>query len=756
MLNSSNFLTFTNPARREGVLLSHFYQAEAEHHMVTMDLFQTAVRVKARVLVFCADHPTSTFDSYLADLIPSPRVDQVKLISIRDWLPGLASFSGDHWFDIIENENQISLKSGFQRMFVIFEMGWLGKANLKSSELVNFSLSLSALSDQFQIITLMQYRRDQIDPYMVLPSLLHQTAFIYGTRTIRNPYIVKNLHPVEPQQGKSQLEHLLSQFDGIYKNQYNLIKAYENYQVLVDSIPILLANIDSKFHHIFVNKAYANFFNVRQADLIGQPILKVFGQTNSGRLQALIERALAGETLESEITTTNNRTLKLTLMPLQESERKRAIIAICEDITNFKESERRIRLLNSGLETVNTGIVITNKAGIIEWANPAMCSMTRYKQEELIGQSTRILNSKRQPPEVYEHLWNTILSGNTWEGQLINRRKDNSLYYEEMTITPVRADGNGEITHFIAIKQDITDRKRTEDALQRSEERYRMLVENQGEGALIVNEKLEFDYVNIAAENILGVAFRDLSGKTLYDFADEDGKKYLHHQITERRKGRPSSYEITLHRPDGGVRHVLITATPRFDHLGHFIGSFAIFRDISDRKEMEDELRYYSAHDRLTNLYNRFFFEEEMKRLEKGRDFPVSIIVMDTDNLKIVNDTYGHLVGDALLKRLAAILQETFRGEDVISRIGGDEFAVILPRTKTADLENSIARLRENIEAANAVTNPEEKIQISIGGATAEMRKPLIQALEQADLLMYDEKRRKKRDARASSGTPTL
>ena len=121
----------------------------------------------------------------------------------------------------------------------------------------------------------------------------------------------------------------------------------------------------------------------------------------------------------------------------------------------------------------------------------------------------------------------------------------------------------------------------------------------------------------------------------------------------------------------------MVTATPRFNSAGEFSGSFAIFRDITERKEIEVKLRYQSAHDVLTRLFNRFYFEEEMNRLENSRISPISIIVIDVDDLKSINDSQGHLTGDELLRSVARILKQSFRAEDMVARIGGDEFAVL-------------------------------------------------------------------------------
>jgi PAS domain S-box-containing protein len=135
-----------------------------------------------------------------------------------------------------------------------------------------------------------------------------------------------------------------------------------------------------------------------------------------------------------------------------------------QDISDRVESEHQLRLLSTALESAANGMAITDREGKIIWINPAFTQLTGYSREEAIGQNPRILKSGKQPPEAYEELWRTIIEGNPWHGQLVNRRKDGTFYTEEMTITPVRA-GGGEITHFVAVKEDVTERIEAEKQL---------------------------------------------------------------------------------------------------------------------------------------------------------------------------------------------------------------------------------------------------------------------------------------------------
>jgi diguanylate cyclase (GGDEF)-like protein/PAS domain S-box-containing protein len=173
------------------------------------------------------------------------------------------------------------------------------------------------------------------------------------------------------------------------------------------------------------------------------------------------------------------------------------------------------------------------------------------------------------------------------------------------------------------------------------------------------------------------------------------------------------------------------------DLLANYVISTGI--DITARFQAEDELRYLSTHDALTGLYNRAYFEAELDRLMRSRFFPVSIIMVDVDGLKQVNDTLGHAAGDELLLHVAEILRAAFRAEDIIARIGGDEFCILLPTADQDVTETVLGRVKENLDLFNGV-NPEYPIGISMGAATALNAAGLTASLIKADQVMYEVK----------------
>jgi diguanylate cyclase (GGDEF)-like protein len=161
--------------------------------------------------------------------------------------------------------------------------------------------------------------------------------------------------------------------------------------------------------------------------------------------------------------------------------------------------------------------------------------------------------------------------------------------------------------------------------------------------------------------------------------------------------------------------------------------------EIAQRKSVEEKLRYQSMHDSLTNIYNRAFFMEELERLERSREFPVSIVVADVDKLKIVNDTYGHGAGDKLLQQAALVLHSVFREGDMLARIGGDEFAVLLPTTNAVTAEHRLVSVKEQLAKYNGEHPDLAPVQLSLGVATAEENN-LAEAFMLADQRMYADK----------------
>jgi diguanylate cyclase (GGDEF)-like protein/PAS domain S-box-containing protein len=173
----------------------------------------------------------------------------------------------------------------------------------------------------------------------------------------------------------------------------------------------------------------------------------------------------------------------------------------------------------------------------------------------------------------------------------------------------------------------------------------------------------------------------------------------------------------------------------------------SIAQDITERKNVQEKLWYLSTHDALTGLYNRGYFHEEMTRYEKTRAFPISILIADLDNLKRTNDTFGHVAGDDLLRRAANTLRACFRPGEIIARVGGDEFAVLLEHTPASTAKAISERIQRMVMAESlAIEGP--SLGMSIGAATAEAPQPLLEIYKLADSQMYSDKVNRKQTGR--------
>ena len=177
---------------------------------------------------------------------------------------------------------------------------------------------------------------------------------------------------------------------------------------------------------------------------------------------------------------------------------------------------------------------------------------------------------------------------------------------------------------------------------------------------------------------------------------------------------------------------------PWYDRNGKIIGIFGIGKDITDKKNTEEKIKYTSFHDPLTGLYNRSFFDEEMIRLDSERQLPITVLIGDVNGLKLVNDSQGHLKGDELLKIVAQIFRDSFRKDDIISRWGGDEFIVLLPKTST-EIANKIKKRIQRLCKQHSTKNM--PVSISIGICTKKTKEDdLVKILKNAESRMYKNK----------------
>jgi len=242
--------------------------------------------------------------------------------------------------------------------------------------------------------------------------------------------------------------------------------------------------------------------------------------------------------------------------------------------------------LIAAVEQSADAIVIVDTSGKIQYVNPAFTKMTGYSSEDVIGRNPRILKSGRQSAEFYQELWATVASGRVWHGELINRRKNGTLYTEEMTVTPVR-DSRRKIVNYIALKRDVTERREAEEA-----RRFLASIVESSDDAIIAGT-LDGNVLtwNHGARALFGYQANEIVGKNASVLAPADTRELVGQRLAKIQKGIVSHYDTVGQGKDGRRLNVAITLSPIRNSSGEIVNAAAIFHDISERVRIEQSLR---------------------------------------------------------------------------------------------------------------------------------------------------------------------
>ena len=273
--------------------------------------------------------------------------------------------------------------------------------------------------------------------------------------------------------------------------------------------------------------------------------------------------------------------------------------------------------------------------------------------------------------------------------------------------------------------------------LNKSDINYRTLVEEVIDGIYICDLDSQLIYANHALAHILGFEQpEEIIGRNFADFLSPENDNILITQFRETistGKGL-KLFTASVLRKDGSSVYIEINSTI-FVKDNQLTGNQGVVRDITEHRHAEKEIHYLNTHDSTTGLYNRTFFEAEMRRLERGRQFPMSIIVVCVKGIKKLDESETSELEDRQLKRIAHELFRSFRGDDIIARIGEDEFAVLLPNFYEENVDEKIRQIQENLSKKVTEQN-EPSLQFFIGANTTNEDVGLNSALKHAKTIV--------------------
>ena len=410
-------------------------------------------------------------------------------------------------------------------------------------------------------------------------------------------------------------------------------------------------------------------------------------------------------------------------------------------------SEERTRQI---IETASDAFIGMDGSGMITDWNQAAEETFGWQREEVLG---RRLSDVIIPPSMkgahdrkirgFNISQPSKVVGNSLEVSALHR--DGREFPTELTVWAQESEG---VVRFNAVLRDITVRKRTQEALRSSEERFRALVQNATDVTVVMDERAFLSYVSPSIEHVAGFTPAELINTSAFEQVHPDDLAIAAETLGRivMKPGSSASIEIRSRHKDGSWRWIEATGTNLLENAA-ISGIVVNYRDVTERKTLEEELTRQAFHDSLTGLPNRVLFRERVSHgiaaLERNSKL-IAVAFLDLDDFKGVNDSLGHDAGDELLQRVADRLRAPLRSVDTAARLGGDEFALLFedlsePEEAVTAVQRVLAGLRDPFEIQGKSVLISGSIGIAMTGGTSYSVEDI---LRDADIAMYRAKNR--------------
>jgi PAS domain S-box-containing protein len=359
---------------------------------------------------------------------------------------------------------------------------------------------------------------------------------------------------------------------------------------------------------------------------------------------------------------------------------------IVRDISERVRTEERMHSLMQMVEQSPACIVMTDPKGNIEYVNPKFTELSGYSFAEVQGQNPRILGSGYKSPEEYAELWKTIESGRQWRGEFRNRHKDGSLYWESALISPI-LDAEGRITHYVAIKEDITQRRRTEEELRKSEINFKKIVDILPQLVSYVDKDLRYRFINAAYSSFFTTT--NLLGRTVPEIIGPEAYEWSRPHIEQVFQGKTVHYGSVLPYPNVGERFVDVYLIPDYSEAGSVDGYYAILNDLTHLKRIEDSLRRAKDEAEAANKLKSEFLANMSHEIRTPLNGILGMLQIMQDTT--LDDRQQECLRTAInsSKRLTRLLSDILD----ISKIEADKLVFREHAFEMHDVENALGEL---------------------------------------------------------------
>jgi diguanylate cyclase (GGDEF)-like protein/PAS domain S-box-containing protein len=507
---------------------------------------------------------------------------------------------------------------------------------------------------------------------------------------------------------------------------------------------------DPEGRFLYVNEAACSMLGYSREELLALKVADTLPPEAGGLFQERAAKVRAGGPLTFEVVHVRKGGERLpaeVTLSYLEYQGRECYCAFARDITARKAAEAALRKSEEryhGLfEGVPMGLYRTTPAGRMLDANSALVRILGYRDLESMLE-TNVGDIYLDPED--RRRWQRAFTGpgavHSFEAR-VRRRLDGVVIWVRFTVRAVRGE-EGEILHYEGALEDVTDRRRAEEALRVSEERFRSLVQNASDLISILDADATVRYESPSHTRVLGLEPEAHTGRSLLDLVHPDDRPVVDEALRQL-LDRPDdivTFEHRLRHHDGSWRVIESTASNLLAQAA-VAGVVLNSHDITDRKLAEEKLLHDALHDELTGLPNRALFMDRLRgSMDRSRREPerlTAVLFLDLDRFKIVNDSLGHLVGDDLLIQIAGSLAGALRPSDTIARVGGDEFAILLEGGRdVSDAVRVAERIHDRLTAPIHLGSHELFATASIGIAvhTPEYERPE-DLLRDADTAMY-------------------
>lgn len=372
------------------------------------------------------------------------------------------------------------------------------------------------------------------------------------------------------------------------------------------------------------------------------------------------------------------------------------------------------------LKKINSGVIILDEQFLIIYWNEWLEQYTGILKNQILGKNVQEIIPVFKKNYFVQLFQNTLKMGQSmfFSGGLHpvfitpSNVTDDSVVKQNLQIDMVSFQGDINILLQITdttnqfkrvetLKNEIANRKQMEKLLFNEKEQFKTTLLSVGDAVISTDNQGKVRIINTVAEKLTGWSLEEVVGKPLevvFNIIDEISREKYENPfnmtlLTEHHS--ESTHQAILIAKDLSEIPIEDSVAPIRDERGNITGMVLVFRDITDKKQKQDEIKYLSFHDQLTGLYNRRYYEAELMRLDTERNWPLTIVLGDINGLKLINDSFGHAIGDDLIVKASEAIKKACRADDIISRIGGDEFVVLLPKTDAFEAEKIIKRIKE-------------------------------------------------------------